>query len=259
MEQFVSKYKDLTKSEQQAFSYLYEHEALVIDMTVQMVAKNSLCSKTVIINLCKKLGFDGFSEFKYYLKNTKKNETIQIPLDQQEYLIIENVKKTMALCNLDSLKKAAHEIAEAKTVYLVARGTSKAAAIYLEHLLLLLGIPCINLQDYNLATTAVKKINMNEVIVIISLSGETRKALEVADIAKARKAGIISLTGFSTNSLSKIARYNLFCAADSLKTVSDDLNSRIGMFAVIDMLVPAIQEYFSQTIFKSSPIISSNL
>ena len=156
----------------------------------------------------------------------------------------------MAVAGMDALRRAAQRILKSRTVYIIARGTSKAVGSYLEHLLLILGIRCIYLKDYNLISTVTRTLDLNETVVVISLSGETEKILEVARIAKSREASVVALTGFFTSSLSKIADETLYCAADTRDTRDNDVHSRLGMFVVVDMLVGCIREYTGRSVFK---------
>lgn len=255
MEQFVSAFEQLTESEKRIFTYIYKNQAKAASMKIQELADAALVSKTVVINMCQKLGFEGFGDLKYYLKNNRSGKVGAgggLSLADLEFGITDQVKRTMALVSAETLQKAAKRILCSKTVYLVGRGTSKAVAGYFEHKLLIMGIKCINLQDYNLIAAVTKNIEINETVVVISLSGETEKALEVARIAKARDAAVISVTGFSTNTLSKIADISLFCAADLVDTRHNDTNSRIGMFVLIDLLGAFIQNKGAKSIFHET-------
>ena len=253
MEYLAEVYEKLTESEKRVFSYIYSHQLQAAKMNIQEVAKAAAVSKTVVINTCPKRGFGGFRDLKYHLKNRNSpgKETSAVSLNLLQNQIIDEVKRTIALTNTDTLKKAARCIAGSKTTYIVGRGTSKAVASYLEHMLLILGVKCINLQDYNLIGTVVENIDINEVLVVVSLSGETSKALEVARIAKARNASVISITGFSTNTLSRIADIQLYCAADHVNTKCSDTNSRIGLFVVSDLLMNFVRQHKNLSIFHS--------
>ena len=246
-------YESLTESEKRVFSYIYSNQAQTARMNIQAVANAAAVSKTVVINTCQKLGFEGFSDLKYHLKNQTSSENNHSPVSpsQLQSQIIDQVKRTISLANMDIFQKAARCIVEAKTTYIVGRGTSKAVASYLEHMFLILGIKCINLQDYNLISTVVEHIDVNEALIVVSLSGETSKALEVARIAKARNAAVISVTGFSMNTLSRIADIQLYCAADHVNTKSSDTNSRIGLFVVSDLLMNFVRQQKSISVFRS--------
>lgn len=253
MEYLAEIFETLTESEKRVFTYIYRHQTEASRMNIQDVAGAASVSKTVVINTCQKLGFEGFGALKYYLRNqqTSPSEAQSPKLDLLQNRIVDQVKRTLSLINPDLFLKSARSIVHSKTVYIVGRGTSKAVASYLERMLLILGIKCINLEDYNLIGAVVENIEVNETLIVISLSGETPKALEVARIAKARNAAVISITGFTTNTLSRLADIHLYCAADSVDTKDCDTHSRIGLFIISDVLTDFVRRQKNQSVFRS--------
>ena len=243
MENLAKLFNKLTNSEQKVFTYIYTNQQKVIKMKINDLAKETFTSKTVIINLSQKLGFEGFSDLKYYLKsNNSANDDIKV-LEDLQYGLKQNIEKTFVVIEADLYKKISREVIEAKTVYVFARGTSKAAGYYLNHLLLTLGIKCIFVKDYNLLTLVGNTLESDELVILISLSGNTEKILEVANIAKVKGSRTIAITSFGNNELSKISDYTLHCVSNDTETKFNDSISRIGMFIVIEMLVNSIKEF----------------
>ena len=243
MENLAKLFNKLTNSEQKVFTYIYANQQKVIKMKINDLAKETFTSKTVIINLSQKLGFEGFSDLKYYLKsNNSADDDIKV-LEDLQYGLKQNIEKTFVVIEADLYKKISREVIEAKTVYVFARGTSKAAGYYLNHLLLTLVIKCIFVKDYNLLTLVGNTLESDELVILISLSGNTEKILEVANIAKVKGSRTIAITSFGNNELSKISDYTLHCVSNDTETKFNDSISRIGMFIVIEMLVNSIKEF----------------
>lgn len=243
MENLAKLFNKLTNSEQKVFTYIYANQQKVIKMKINDLAKETFTSKTVIINLSQKLGFEGFSDLKYYLKsNNSADDDIKV-LEDLQYGLKQNIEKTFVVIEADLYKKISREVIEEKTVYVFARGTSKAAGYYLNHLLLTLGIKCIFVKDYNLLTLVGNTLESDELVILISLSGNTEKILEVANIAKVKGSRTIAITSFGNNELSKISDYTLHCVSNDTETKFNDSISRIGMFIVIEMLVNSIKEF----------------
>ncbi|MBU5591660.1 MurR/RpiR family transcriptional regulator [Clostridium sp. MSJ-4] len=242
MENLSKLFSKLTNSEQKVFTYIYANQQKVIKMKINDLAKETFTSKTVIINLSQKLGFEGFSDLKYFLKsNNNPEEDIKV-LEDFQYGLKQNIEKTFVVIEADLYKKISREIIEAKTVYVLARGTSKAAGYYLNHILLTLGIKCIFIKDYNLLTLVANTLDSDELVILISLSGNTEKILEAANIAKVKGCRTIAITSFGNNELSRISDYTLHCVSSDTETKFNDSISRIGMFIVIEMLVNSIKE-----------------
>ncbi|MGM9972809.1 MAG: MurR/RpiR family transcriptional regulator [Clostridiaceae bacterium] len=247
MEKLINKISKLTPSEEKVFEFIYNNRAKVTNMKITDLARDSYSSKTVIINMCQKLGFEGFSDFKYYLKTQNKSEVEALGPKDSIATLEENIEKTFRLVDDKSYDRIAREIVNSGMVYIFARGTSKAAAYHLNHLLLTIGVKCIFVKDYNLLTLVSNTLKSNEIIVLISLSGMTEKILEAANIAKVKGAKRIAITSFENNELSRISDYALYCSSEDTKTKYNDSSSRIGMFIIIELLVADIKRVMEKS------------
>ena len=242
MDKLASLYGTLTNSEQKVFTYIYNNRDLVMKMRINDLAKETFTSKTVIINLAQKLGFEGFSDLKYFLRTSKEEENKNDVASDIEVHLKESMEKTFHVTKEKVYNDVSKEIMGAKTVYVFSRGTSKAAGYYLNHLLLTLGIKCVFVKDYNLVTLVSDTLNSDEVVIIISLSGNTEKMLEVANRSKVNGAKTIAITAFGSNEISKICDYSLYFVSDNVETKFNDSISRIGMFLVIEILINTIKK-----------------
>lgn len=242
MIELVKYFDDLTNSEKNVFNYIYDHQNEVISMKINDLAKKALTSKTVVINMTQKLGFSGYADFKYYLRSGYLPKKKKNKYEEIENELEDNIQKTFTLINIEKLKEIVKEIEKAKTIYIAARGTSKAVGSHLNHLLLTLGIRCIFLEDYNLTTIVSRTLDINEIVILISLSGKTEKILEVATTAKLRKAKTVSITCFDRNPLSEIVDYKLYCASQGNDTKQNDSISRIGMFLIVEMITAMLKD-----------------
>lgn len=236
MEELIKYYEFLTESEKIAFNYIYKHQDEILNMKINELVKASFSSKTVIINLCHKLGFSGFVDFKYYLKNCKE-KSIPKNIDLDDSMLSDIFVKTSKLLDKEEIKKCIKLIKKSRNIYIIARGTSKAIGYHLEYLLLTLGVKCIFLKDYNLINTFTRMMSNDEALVLISLSGETQKVIDAAKIAKVNNVKTISLTAFSNNSVAKLSTYNLYCASNDFMTQKDDSISRLGLFYLVEKLI----------------------
>lgn len=241
MKRLTDQFHLLTEAEQRVCKYIIYNFEDVSNMSLSDLTACVHTSKTVVINVAQKLGFEGFTDLRYYLKEHMKFKNNVTDVKELSDVIVRLAKMTGNFVSERELQAAAIAINEAKTVYVAARGTSKSCAMHLNHLLLSMGIKCIMMVDYNLMEAVTSQLNPNEVIIYISLSGETRKIVDSANIAKSRGSSIIALTSFTDNRLSRIADVGLYTASDSVDTATDDSISRIGFFTIIEMLIHEIK------------------
>ncbi|MFP7284749.1 transcriptional regulator [Shouchella clausii] len=235
----LKNYEELTVSEKRVLSYIMENQDQIPHIKINDLAEATFVSKTVIINLAQKLDFSGFREMKYYI-----SQKIIEKMSAQEtstVLYRENLKqsidKTFSLVTEDQLQKTAAKIKAAKNVFIMARGTSKAVGYYFEHLLLTIGIQCIFIKDYNLSEVFTDFVAEDDIVIFISLSGDTKKIIDTAKKIHLKKAEMISITSFNTNELTRYTTNNLFCYTDKTNTSKNDTISRTGFFLTIDLLI----------------------
>lgn len=231
----------LTEAEKRVCNYIVHNYDTVTKMSINDLADKSYTSKTVVINMAQKLGFEGYTDLRYYLKDMEAElvsvETTEVIKDN----ILKNASMTGNILNYDKLKSAASNILDANTVYIAARGTSKSIANHLSHLLLTMGVKCMLIDDYNLLSIIANQVDPQELFILISLSGETRKIVDAAKIVKARQGEIISLTAFTHNSLARLSDLSLFAATESVETATNDDISRIGFFVICEMLAHQVK------------------
>ena len=59
----------LSPKELEIMQYVHEHSDAIVSMSIQTFAQEINYSTSTVIRFCRKLGFSGFPEFKYFLKN----------------------------------------------------------------------------------------------------------------------------------------------------------------------------------------------
>lgn len=233
----------LTGLEKMIVEYILNHPETIIHLTAHEVAEILFVSKTSIINLSKKLGFDGYSELRYYVKDYVQNQDKKEEQFSYEGIlgaISDEVTKTLTLQREENIKAIAQKIINSRIVYIIARGASKPIADLLSSRLAMLKVKSIFINDPNLIDVLGEGLGIDETVLVMSLSGETEKILTIAKSARARGIDVIALTAFSNNTLQRLANYNMFCFAHDSETKYNDLISRIGLHVLIQILITYI-------------------
>ncbi|MBU5590245.1 MurR/RpiR family transcriptional regulator [Clostridium sp. MSJ-4] len=240
LSKITEKYDELTHLERKIVEYIVENPENVLYLTAMELAQKVYASKTTIINFCKKLGFDGYSELRYYVKdfvNSKENQ--KSPISYKDILnnIYSEISKTLSLQNEENIKKIIEVILASKVVYIIARGASKPIADLLSSRLALLKVKSIFINDHNLLDTIGENLTEGESLLIMSLSGETDKIKTIAKVARTKNVDVIALTSFSNNSLQNLANYKMFCFADDSETKYNDVISRLGLHTLAQIII----------------------
>ena len=69
MDFYSNNYDLLTGSERSLLHYILDHQETIQKMTCQKLADQCGVSKTVVINMSQKLGFEGYNDLRFFLKN----------------------------------------------------------------------------------------------------------------------------------------------------------------------------------------------
>ncbi|SET15418.1 MurR/RpiR family transcriptional regulator [Anaerobranca gottschalkii] len=232
----------LNKSEFDVLTYITNHQEKVVKMTVNQLAKETFVSTATVIRLCKKLGFTGFNELKYNLKKNlkkpKKGYNLELIEENYSQIIkrkIYDIQKTCELINEEVIEKVLN-IFRTKKIHFFGKGLSEITCEYLTNQLLQINILAINHTNTHIAYLYGEKMDENDAIFILSLSGETGQPLKMAQIAKARGATVISITTIGMNSLAKLADINLFVYAEDDEQVEFDNKSRAPVLILFQII-----------------------
>ena len=233
-------YRSLTPTEKDVLHFVIDNQEYVVKATSRDIALKCSVSKTVVINLTQKIGFDGFNEFKYYLRDQLSNTVIESSNDFSSD-IINSIERTISLNKDEEIDEVVLKILNADTIYVLGRGSSKYACAYLTHLLMTLKIKTVVVQDFNHYDVIGETMNENDLMIAISLSGETTITTNTAKIAAMKKRDIISFTSFSNNTLVSLSNNNIYFYSSNIDTRTQDTVSRTTLIFIIELIINKVK------------------
>lgn len=244
LENISNNCQKLNETEQILLKYFYNNLDRVNNLTIKKVCEENYIVPNTLVRFCKKLGFSGYSEFKtvFYTQSlNKKNIIDDISLDNQ-------IAKTKELLNLNIIEKTIDSIYQAKKIIIVSFGLNRNVVNELTEKFQMIGLNCHTYIDTNVIDYNCSLLEKNDVLICFSISGNTKKILDCTNIAKSKGAITISITGFSTNPLSKITDYQLYSMISEKNFNGIDLTSRIGFFYIGNTI---FESYFNKYILNN--------
>lgn len=198
----------LNDTDDQIVEYIMENKQEFVTKSIQSLAATLYTVPNTITRLSKKLGYDGFS----HLKNSVKDE-----IDLSPTLIEDSssfyIQKTFELLDMERIETIAKMIHDAKHVLFYGVGNSAYFCEMMVRNLRVVG----KTSEYSIhrheMIHMIEQMKKQDVLLLISLSGETQQVIEMAKLAKQREIPIISLTHFSKSPLQKLASHHLYCYA----------------------------------------------
>lgn len=226
----------LNKSDNEILSYCIRNNKKIAEMKVKEVADALYTSPASVIRFCKKLGFSGFSEFKAALKveifEGNKAQTVQShPTD-----FLKDVHKTIQLIQEDTIDRIVEKIHASRRVELYAAGSSRMVASELVKRLQVIGKPAFWYDDSSLMNISAKQVTDKDLVIAISVSGETSLVIAAANMAKSRGATIVSATNLGSNTLSDVADENIYVQSTFFVRSDIAIRSRVQLLLVCEYI-----------------------
>ncbi len=214
-------YENLSESDKEIISYIQHHKMDVISLSAVEFGEKVLSSKSSVSRLSKKLGFNGFSELKYLLKQ-EVNQTFIAPENFVEQLK-NNIDKTFQYASQVNFQPLLHKIQTSKNVYIYATGfTQNNYSKEFSNDLFLSGRPNFLISGETNFDMISRTLSTEDLVIVTSLSGNTVGISGTIKYLNLNKIPICSVTAFGKNFLSDNSDYQLYYE------VSDLPNSTIG-------------------------------
>lgn len=206
----------LNDTEDMIIEYILKNKPQVVKLSIQALADKFFTAPNTIVRLSKKIGYDGFSELKNSLKSELSNIDL-ISYENERYGYVLNIKKTLELIDYELLDRLTELLLKCKQVMFYTVGdnmdTCHACIKYMR-----LSSPNIvfPLHRHEVLYT-MNALSTQDLVFLISLSGETSETLEIARLAKEKHLPVVSLTHFSENTLQSLSDYHLYCYSPQVR------------------------------------------
>lgn len=228
----------LSENEQGMLAYIRENLSLVARMNLHELANKLFVSDTIIVRFCQKMGLAGFSELKYLIKNElelekKRHTAFREQIDQQ----INDFKYFLEFAPLGQLHEIVQLLCNDRPLYIHGRSLSSIPAKYLHTVLNTLNRRCILVEDLHLIKSISKTILPGSTILITSANVPSDSYQELFDRARENQAKTILITSQRNQQIEKLVDYCLFTNDIPLTYNGTDVNSRINMLSLVQLII----------------------
>lgn len=243
----TEKYNTLSEAERYLFKYIYNHLEEVTNMSIVKLSENANVSTATIIRLMKKIGYEGYTDFKYkvqeklsYPDTSKQLEDIDLEIKQAIIKNEHEVIKTIQSLSIGTIEDAIQKINNAPKVYIFARGFSEMIAKEMVIKLQLLGKNCEMHNDPNIIRIKSQKLMQDDLAVFVSLGGETIELVEACKNLQIKNISTITLTTKVDSSLARLSELVLFGYKDARSYFPEyEVRSRLPLQVISRILLDA--------------------
>lgn len=248
LEELVNKYhNNLNSNDIYIWQFILKHKDVCFKYTIDEFADHCNVSKTTLFRFAKKLSLNGFSELKSRLK---------LEHDEKEEIVSVDYLETVCECYhklIDDMKKKDYSsifqlIENADRVFIYGSGNAqKAVADEIKRIFLSIKKCFYVMSGYDTTNSLVHIATEKDLMIIISLSGESPSVVNMAKKLKLKNVPVISITRLKNNELSLLSNESLYINTTSLN-IDSVLNyeTTTPYFILIEILFLKYQLYLSQ-------------
>jgi len=144
------------------------------------------------------------------------------------------------IVNTDDLEKAVNIIYKSTSILFYGSGGSSVIAMDAYHKFMRIGKKVFFDLNSHFSLIKICHLEPNDVVIIISHTGESREVLEYAESAKERGCKIIGITNYLNSDLANIVDVALFSSTYNLVYYTDAMVSRLIQFVILDMIFVSV-------------------
>lgn len=249
---------EMSEAERKIALFVLSEPTKSLHFNVVELSRHSASSSAAVVRFCKRIGVNGYNEFKLWLAKDvfqDREEKFLPDLDLEsktpaEHAIhevidyarksLQDLSRTLDPAQLD---RAAQKIRSASATMLFGIGASGIVAADFQQKLLRIGLTTSFTYDSHAQITTSCSLKPTDTALIVSYSGETELMIEIAKQVKQRKAFLITLTMEGANSLRQYADIALLVPASERIYRRGAETSRLSQLTVMDILYRIIVSY----------------
>ena len=238
------------ESERKIGTYIIQHTAEVVDMTVGELAQACGVSDASVSRFCKKINMKGF----HHLKITLAKEISEKGIEEEEvsnHISVNDIEQTLknilankvteitqtvSMMDAKQLSEILNKLNMARTVQFFAVGNTIPVAIDGAFKLNQIGIPAVSGTIWETQIGYTYNMTAEDVVIAISNSGESTAVLRALEAAKSAGATTLSITNSEKSSAAQLSDYHITTATREKLFLDGYCFSRVSATTVIEIL-----------------------
>lgn len=238
------------ESERKIGTYIIQHTAEVVDMTVGELAQACGVSDASVSRFCKKINMKGF----HHLKITLTKEISEKGIEEEEvsnHISVNDIEQslknilankvteitqTVSMMDAKQLSEILNKLNMARTVQFFAVGNTIPVAIDGAFKLNQIGIPAVSGTIWETQIGYTYNMTAEDVVIAISNSGESTAVLRALEAAKSAGATTLSITNSEKSSAAQLSDYHITTATREKLFLDGYCFSRVSATTVIEIL-----------------------
>ncbi|WP_299939657.1 MurR/RpiR family transcriptional regulator [uncultured Nitratireductor sp.] len=242
----------MAPADRQIGQFIIDNPDRVLRLSSAALAEETGRSQSSVVKFSQKLGFSGYQDLKLAVSKAKAQEwqvppgmihstiemgdshaTISQKLISSKLL---SMQQTLAANHEPEIARALDALDTARRIHIAGVGASSLVARDFSYKLQKLGRNALHDSDSHVQMANVSTLREEDVLFALSYSGTSIETVRIAELAKARGATVISVTGLQQNPLMRAADIRLHTVADEERVRSSAITSRDAQLTLMDFL-----------------------
>ena len=247
LERIQSRLDTLSKSERKVAEIILAAPAQAIHSSIAALAQQAAVSEPTVNRFCRSMETRGFPDFKLHLAQSLANGTPYVNRNVDEDDSVDAYTGKIfesAMASLDQVRhaldmaavnRAVDLLTQAKRVAFFGLGSSAAVAHDAMNKFFRFNVPVVYSDDIVVQRMSCMNCSENDVVVIISHPGRTKRLVALAQLARENDAMVIALTSADTP-LAREASLAITLDVPEDTDIYMPMVSRLAQLTVIDVL-----------------------
>lgn len=226
-------YRQLNETDLAIIAVIMEHFLEMPFLGIEQLSKKCNYSRSSILRTAKKLGFSGYAEMRNYIgweiERTEENKETILPQLQHE------AEETLqGIENSKSFDKVVDLMIRKKRIFIYGTGEGqKNCANEIQRLFMQIGVYVFVIKASSEFQIITKELTKDDIVLVISLSGEVTRYQEAIQMLKAKQIHLVSLTALSNNPLASLANDRLYAISSPVLLANHETHNSFVSFYLV--------------------------
>lgn len=222
--------------------------------SLRKVSEDAGVSDAMIVKIAKKLGFNGFRDFREALVQYKQSDVASLhseisPDDSSADIVrkvfntaMQALEETMSILDMEAFDRASALLHGARQRDFYGLGGSAQIARDVSHKFLRIGLRSTVYDDAHMMLMSASLLGPDDVVVAFTHSGATSAVVEATRLARQNGARTIALTNYSASPISAVADLMLCSTAQGSPLLGENAAARIAQLNIMDAIFVSVAQ-----------------
>lgn len=239
LREIQKRYNNFSDKEKLIADYIMKYGENLKNIGITELAKEIGTSGSTITRFAKKIGCNSFVEMKIMLNSTKSENIIQEESEIFDYTYkyySEVIKRSKSLINKELILKVVDEIKNANNIHIYGVGSSGLTGKEMMQRLLRMGFNVHCISDSHMMIINSSIVKKEDLVIGISISGETNEVIHSLKKAKENEAKIISITSCEESTMNIYSDIKLIVYNPKFIDKNKFINSQFSTMYLLDLI-----------------------